>query len=76
MGINLPNEINTNNKADTSIKDVVASMKQEEHDMTITEAKNEIRELVERLKLKGISISCDEMDFEKATQFMIKIDKE
>ena len=76
MGINLPNEINTNNKADTSIKDVVASMKQEEHDMTITEAKNEIRELVEKLKLKGIKISCDEMDFEKATQFMIKIDKE
>ena len=75
-GINLPNEINTNNKADTSIKDVVASMKQEEHDMTITEAKNEIRELVEKLKLKGIKISCDEMDFEKATQFMIKIDKE
>ena len=68
MGINLPNEINTNNKADTSIKDVV--------DMTITEAKNEIRELVEKLKLKGIKISCDEMDFEKATQFMIKIDKE
>ena len=67
---------NTNNKADTSIKDVVASMKQEEHDMTITEAKNEIRELVEKLKLKGIKISCDEMDFEKATQFMIKIDKE
>ena len=51
-------------------------MKQEEHDMTITEAKNEIRELVEKLKLKGIKISCDEMDFEKATQFMIKIDKE
>lgn len=76
MGINLPNEINTNNKADTSIKDVVASMKQEEHDMTITEAKNEIREVVEKLKLKGIKISCDEMDFEKATQFMIKIDKE
>ena len=74
--INLPNEINTTSKADTSIKDVVASMKQEEHDMTITEAKNEIRELVEKLKLKGISISCDEMDFEKATQFMIKIDKE
>ena len=76
MGINLPNEINTNNKADTSIKDVVASMKQEEHDMTITEAKNEIREVVEKLKLKGIKISCDEMDFEKTTQFMIKIDKE
>jgi hypothetical protein len=74
--INLPNEINTTSKADTSIQEVVASMKQEEHDMTITEAKNEIRELVERLKLKGISISCDEMDFEKATQFMIKIDKE
>ena len=74
--INLPNEINTTSKADTSIKDVVASMKQEEHDMTINEAKNEIRELVEKLKLKGINISCDEMDFEKATQFMIKIDKE
>ncbi len=76
LNINLPNEINTTSKADTSIKDVVASMKQEEHDMTINEAKNAIREVVEKLKLKGISISCDEMDFEKATQFMIKIDKE
>lgn len=43
---------------------------------SIDESKDKIRQLVNELKAGGIKISIDEMDFEKSTQMIIKIDKE
>ena len=42
---------------------------------TIEEATTKIRELVEDLKLHGIKVNTDEMNFEKSYQIIIKIDK-
>ena len=44
--------------------------------MTVEEAKEKLRNLIEELKSKGIQLTNAEMDFEKSYQMIIKIDKE
>ena len=43
--------------------------------MTVEEASDKIRDLVNELKINGINIKTDEMNFEKSYQIIIKIDK-
>ena len=44
--------------------------------LSLENAKDKIRDLVEELKNNGININIDEMDFEKSYQIIIKMDKE
>ena len=43
--------------------------------LTVEEASDKIRDLVNELKINGINIKTDEMNFEKSYQIIIKIDK-
>ena len=42
---------------------------------TVEQASEKIKELIENLRIHGINIKTDEMNFEKSYQIIIKIDK-
>lgn len=51
------------------------TVEEENKNYTIEEATNKIKELIEDLKVHGIKVNNDEMNFEKSYQIIIKIDK-
>lgn len=63
FNINIPDQIH-NNETESDNKEP-----------SIIEAKNKIRDLINELKEKEIKISYNEMDFEKAYQLIVKIEK-
>lgn len=52
------------------------TQEEKKENISVEEAKEKIRNLIEELKSKGIQITNAEMDFDKSYQVIIKIDKE
>ena len=67
------NEVET--KKGNPLPTLVAPTPRLEEDISTDEAAKRIKDLVEKLKSQGVSISADEMDFPNSYQIIIKIDK-
>ncbi len=61
--VNLPNEIETSEESD------------EDEEITVDKAKEKIKNLIGDLRVKGLTIGMDEMDFPSTYQVILKIDK-
>ena len=59
----------------TTVQMATVMSSQNKESYTIEEATSKIRDLVEDIKVHGINISADEMNFAKSYQIIIKIDK-
>ena len=58
-----------------SINPITNSTTIEKESYTVEEAVNEIKDLLDKIKTKGIKIDLNEMNFDKSYQMIIKIDK-
>ncbi len=77
ININLPSSVTTISNSDTSVSDTINELNNTENaNITGVEGKQQIKELIEKLKSQGLNISLDEMDFEKNYQLIIKIEKQ
>ncbi len=66
---------NTSDLSSIELPPSIINPVEDEGNMTVDEASKKIKDLVEDIKSKGLTITADEMDFEKSYQIIIKIDK-
>ena len=66
---------NTSDLSSIELPPSIINPVEDEGNMTVEDASKKIKDLVEDIKSKGLTITADEMDFEKSYQIIIKIDK-
>ena len=66
---------NTSDLSSIELPPSIINPVEDEGNMTVEDASKKIKDLVEDIKSKGLTITADEMEFEKSYQIIIKIDK-